>query len=175
MKRTERLAVAVMIVGVLAPVASPAWADGGGGEADAFNLTEQALAIVVNTPSAAGEALERVEAALAMEAADPTGEVDIAALEAAADALEVGDLHEAEDALIAALGSDPHVGADEPGQDPLAAEGLQGGDVAAHGLTDRVEGGFRIPSGGDVAALVAAALLAAGGLWLALSRRGEHQ
>ena len=166
--------VAVMIAGVLALVASPALADGGSGEADAFNLTEQALAIVVNTPSAAGEALERVEAALAMEAAEPTGEVDVAALELAAVALEASDLHEAEDALIVALGSDPHFGA-EPGQERSEATGLSGGGVAAHGLTDRVEGGFTTPSTGDVAALVAAGLAAAGGLWLAMDKRGAQR
>jgi len=214
MGRGRRIfAIAVAVVGVAAWGTAPASAHGDDDEADAVNLVEQALAIVVNTPAAADEALERVEAARAAEAEEPSGELDIASLELAAVALENGDLHEAEDALMGALGSDPHAGADspvepaggpssdsgaepagepsgaagaaeaeDPAQDPAAEpledlsaeDGLLATGVAAHGLTDRVDGGFRAPSGTDVAALAAAAVLAAGGFALVRRKRGGH-
>jgi len=203
--------IAIVVVGVVALAASPARAHGGADEADAVDLVEQALAIVVNSPGAVGEALERVETALAEEAEEPTGELDIASLEMAAAALETGDLHDAEDALVAALGIDPHADGEEPAEaleespsdsspdaaadgsgDPGAAPAedqaigtedshdeeqpaetaATATGVAAHGLTDRVDGGFRAPSGTDVASLVLAGVLAVGGFSLAYLRRG---
>ncbi|MFV1999290.1 MAG: hypothetical protein ACC654_02895 [Acidimicrobiia bacterium] len=202
-------AVAVALAGAVMLAPPSAFAHGGDEEANAVDLVEQALAIVVNTPDAVGEALERVEAALADEAEESTGELDIASLELAAAALETGDLHDAEDALVAALGIDPH--ADEPvdaveeaptvstpkptsdgsaDADVVPDSGQSSGtedsndvdrpvettaastDAASHGLTERVDGGFRAPSGTGVAALVLAGVLAAGGFALAHSKTG---
>jgi len=199
------VAVALAGAGLLAPPS--ALAHGGDDEANAVDLVEQALAIVVNTPDAVGEALERVEAALAEEAEESTGELDIASLELAAVALETGDLHDAEDALVAALGIDPHADEVDPagavegpsndstvdpaleespdvGEDPAGeAEGSDGEqqpdemaatstEPASHGLTERVDGGFRAPSGTGVAALALAGVLAVGGFALAHSKTG---
>lgn len=205
------IAVAVAVIGAFALVAPPALAHGGADESGSVDLVEQALAIVVNSPDAVGEALERVEAALGEEAEEPTGELDIASLELAAAALETGDLHGAEDALVAALGIDPHADEDEPVEaveEPpsvSAPDATSGGradadvvpvrdqtsdtedsdddvqpteiaaastDATSHGLTDRVDGGFRAPSGTGVAALVLAGALAVGGFALAHSRTG---
>ncbi len=205
------IAVVVAVIGAVALAPPPALAHGGGDEAGAVDLVEQALAIVVNSPDAVGEALERVEAALAEEAEEPTGELDIASLQLAAAALERGDLHDAEDALVAALGIDPHADEDErveaveespsvstpdavsdgsadsdvaPEKDQTsgtedsdhdarpAEPAATSADVASHGLTDRVDGGFRAPSGTGVAALVLAGVLAAGGFALAYLRTG---
>ncbi|GMQ98128.1 MAG: hypothetical protein BMS9Abin17_0634 [Acidimicrobiia bacterium] len=199
------VAVALAGAGVLAAPPS-ALAHGGDDEANAVDLVEQALAIVVNTPDAVGEALERVEAALAEEAEESTGELDIASLELAAVALETGDLHDAEDALVAALGIDPHANEDEPVEaveevpivpldgsadaDVVPDSDQTGGtedsndverpaetaaastSVASHGLTERVDGGFRAPTGTGVAALALAGVLAVGGFALAHSRTG---
>ena len=198
------VAVALAGAGVLAPPS--ALAHGGDDEANAVDLVEQALAIVVNTPDAVGEALERVEAALAEEAEESTGELDIASLELAAVALETGDLHDAEDALVAALGIDPHAAEDGPVEaveevpivsldgsadaDVVPDSDQTGGredsndverpaetaaastSVASHGLTERVDGGFRAPTGTGVAALALAGVLAVGGFALAHSRTG---
>jgi len=211
--RNLRRILTTLLAGALvaALVATPALAHGDDEEADPVNLVEQALAIVVNTPTAADEALERIEAALAAEESEPTGELDVASLEIAALSLEGGDLHEAEDALVAALGSDPHAGSTDP-QEAVAEPAIQPGEgstadshpetiapesvgsqesvadahdepsanpgpgateVAAHGLTDRVDGGFRSPSGLDAAALAAAVVLAVGGFGLVF-KRGRH-
>ncbi len=173
------LAVAVAMIGAATWAISPALAHGGeeGEEIDPVNLVEQALAIVVNTPDKADEALERVEAALESEAEEPTGELDIVSLEAAAAALEIDDLHEAEDTLVAALGSDPHANEEEPGGSSSdepdgdhADEATGEGDVSAHGLTERVEGGFSAPSGTDFVALAAALLVAGGGFAFVYSK-----
>ncbi|GMQ85773.1 MAG: hypothetical protein BMS9Abin07_1341 [Acidimicrobiia bacterium] len=217
----RRLALAAALIGVVMLAAAPALAHGEEDEAGAVELVKQALAIVVNTPAASGEALERVEAALDAEAEEPSGELDIASLKVAADALEAGDLHEAEDALVTALGVDPHAGADDPTevaaappQEPAAdpaevpeaelggppageeageaddghaeevavgqaaeaddghGEEASGGEAAAHGLTERVDGGFRAPVGTAAVALAAAALLVAGGLALVFKKNG---
>jgi len=204
-------AVAVALAGAVVLAPPSAFAHGGDEEANAVDLVEQALAIVVNTPDAVGEALERVEAALADEAEKSTGELDIASLELAAAALETGDLHDAEDALVAALGIDPHADEDAPvdaveeaptvstpkptsdgsaDADVVPDSGQSSGtedsndvdrpvetaaastDAASHGLTERVDGGFRAPSGTGVAALVLAGVLAAGGFALAHSKTG---
>lgn len=205
------LAIAVAVIGAAGLAPQRALAHGGGDEAGAVDLVEQALAIVVNSPDAIGEALERIEAALVEEAEGPSGDLDVASLEAAVAALEAGDLHDAEDALVAALGVDPHAdggegvdagqasppstdaevpvqaspdatvtadGDDTPGTgDPTdEAQPVEtapvSGDTVAHGLTERVEGGFRAPSGTGVAALVLAGALGAGGLALAYSKTG---
>ncbi len=175
------LAVAVAVIGAATWATSPALAHGGGEgeEIDPVNLVEQALAIVVNTPDKADEALERVEAALEAENEEPTGELDVALLEAAAQALEINDLHEAEDTLVEALGSNPHANADEPdasssdgAEGDHAEEASEGANVSAHGLTERVDGGFSAPSGTDFVALAAAALVAAGGFAFVYSKRG---
>ncbi len=209
----SRLAIATALLGVVVWAAAPALAHGDEDGASAVELVEQALAIVVNTPAASGEALERVEAALDAEAEEPSGELDIGSLRLAADALEAGDLHDAEDALVTALGVDPHAGGNDPTevaaappQEPAAdpaeepedgraeqadpnqaqapssegaeeaepghAEEAVGEQAAAHGLTERVDGGFRAPAGTAAIALAAAALLAAGGLALVLKRNG---
>ena len=208
-------AVAVALAGAVVLAPSSALAHGGDEEANAVDLVEQALAIVVNTPDAVGEALERVEAALADEAEELTGELDIASLDLAAAALETGDLHAAEDALVAALGIDPHADEDEPvdaveeaptvsapnatpeatsdgsadadvvpnssqisgtedskDAEPPVEIAAASTDAASHGLTERVDGGFRAPSGTGVAALVLAGVLAAGGFALAHSKTG---
>jgi len=218
----RKVVIATAVIGFVG-WAVPALAHGGEDDAAAVELVEQALAIVVNTPAASGEALERVEAALAAEAEEPSGELDITSLQLAAGFLEAGDLHEAEDALVTALGIDPHAGGDDPtevvaapsqepgavpAQEPEAAPAeepapvpveeseaapaeeaspigaVQGGDgrgeepptgeAAAHGLTERIDGGFSAPVGTSVVALAAAALLAVGGLALVLKKNGVH-
>lgn len=202
------LAIAVAVIGAAGLAPQRALAHGGGDEAGAVDLVEQALAIVVNSPDAIGEALERIEAALVEEAEEPSGDLDVASLEAAVAALEAGDLHDAEDALVAALGVDPHADGVDAGQAsppstdaeapvqaspdaPVTADGNDtpgtgdptdeaqpvetaavSDDAIVHGLTERVEGGFRAPSGTGVAALVLAAALGAGGLALAYSKTG---
>jgi len=205
------IAVSVAVIGAVWLAPQRALAHGGADEAGAVDLVEQALAIVVNSPEAVGEAIERVEAALTEEAEEPTGDLDVASLEVALVALEAGDLHDAEDALVAALGIDPHADEDEaagtveetsagtvadtPEQDPVdagvTADGDETGDTEdpvdeaqpvetaavstdtlSHGLTDRVDGGFRAPSGTGVAALVLAGALGAGGFVLAYSKTG---
>ncbi len=104
-----RIVAVVAVLGLVSFLgAVPALAHGEEGDADPVDLVEQALAIVVNTPEAVGEALERVEAALEAEAEEPSGELDVDALSEAAAALEEGRLHDAEDALVQALGRDPH-------------------------------------------------------------------
>jgi len=208
------VAVVVVVMGVVALAPLPALGHGGADEANAVDLVEQALAIVVNSPDAVGEALERVEAALVEVAEEPTADLDVASLELAAVALVTGDLHGAEDALVAALGIDPHADAVEPVEaveestsvsTPEAisdsspdlsvapaeelAPGTRGsGDVEqpaetaavatgapTHGLTERVDGGFRAPSGTGVVALVLAGVLAVGGFALAHSRTGGER
>lgn len=208
------IAVAVAVIGAVGLAPERVLAHGGGDEASAVDLVEQALAIVVNSPEAVGEALERIEAALAEEAEESSGDLDVVSLESAVAALDAGDLHDAEDALVAALGIDPHADEDEvadpveetpagtvpdtPEQDPAdagvatdAADGEEArdtedlvgeaqpvetaavsSDTASHGLTERVDGGFRAPSGTGVAALVLAGALGAGGLVLAYSKTG---
>jgi len=185
----RRTAVVLAVLGlVMTLVAVPALAHGEEADADPTDLVEQALAILVNTPEATGEALERVEAALAAETEQPSGALDVEALEAAAAALQAGELHDAEDALIEALGRDAH--ADEPkepaGEQPAAttapttvaetpeppppaepAEEPEHDDAEtaapAHGLTSRVEGGLTAPGPAETVALAVAVLLAVGG------------
>lgn len=177
------LVIAAAVIGATTWTISPAFAHGGeeGDEVDPVNLVEQALAIVVNAPEKADEALERIEAALAEEAEEPTGELDIAAVEAAAAALETNDLHEAEDALVAALGGDLNASADESVREPASQsegdeteEGPGNSDAVAHGPTERVDGGFSAPSRTDIAALAAAAVLAAGGFAFVYSKKGGN-
>ncbi len=50
------IAVAVAVIGAIALASSPALAHGGADEAGSVDLVEQALAIVVNSPDAVGEA-----------------------------------------------------------------------------------------------------------------------
>jgi len=193
-------AIQVFATGLVVAVFVSAWASpsanahGGEGESDPVNLVEQALAIVVNTPDAVGEALERVEDALVEEAEGPTGDLDIAALEEAVLALEESRLHDAEDALVRALGRDPHLEDPEPaniGETAEPAESAPPADVAQpetptepeepvatssgdsnteaeataeHGLTSRIEGGFVAPTSSGWAALGVALLLALGGI-----------
>jgi len=213
-KRLSAIAMAAVVaalVGVAALSPSPVSAHGGTDEVSAVDLVEQALAIVVNSPDATGDALERIGAALAEEAEEPTGALDIASLELASISLETGDLHGAEDALVAALGIDPHATGGEPAETgeestsisiPEAAADTSAGagvgpdatqssdtekpddvdgpvgtvaalpDAASHGLTDRVDGGFRAPSGTGIAALALAGVFAVGGFALAYSRTG---
>ncbi len=192
--RRRSLALATALIGLLVWTAAPAFAHGEEDDSGAVELVEQALAIVVNSPGTSGEALERIEAALEAETEEPSGELDIASLELAVDALEQGDLHEAEDALVTALGIDPHAGSEDPtvtvtatAPPEIAADPTNGpakavdGDhseeadeeIVAHGLTDRIDGGFRAPGGAAAIELGAAALLAAGGLVLVLNKRGR--
>lgn len=183
------VSISLMMTAVMAWGSAPALAHGGDGESDPVNLAEQALAIVVNTPDAPGEAIERVEEALAIESEEASGELDLAALEEALAALEEGRLHDAEDALVTALGRDPHVEESEAVESPVPAEpeapseaeappdseaappteeptdpDTVGTVVDEHGLTSRVEGGIVTPGPSDLVALVAAFLLAGAGL-----------
>ncbi len=188
---TIGLAVAVLVA---AWGSAPAEAHGGEDEADPVDQVEQALAIVVNTPDAASEALERIEAALAEEAEEPSGELDLVALEDAAVALEEARLHDAEDALVRALGRDPHLEDPEPvergaaaePEDPAASADVGQPDIpveaertvatdsadsnvkpaqsAEHGLTSRIEGGVIGITSSVLAALGVALLLALGGI-----------
>jgi len=202
MKTTLHVLATGLMVAVLVMAwgSTPAYAHGGDGESDPVNLVEQALAIVVNTPDAANEALERVEEALAEEAEEPSGELDLVALENAAVALEEARLHDAEDALVRALGRDPHLEDPEPvirgevaePEDPAQAADVAQPDVptepeeavvaspgdsdiepaepAEHGLTSRVEGGFVAPSPSGWAALGVALLLAVGGIGFVVNK-----
>jgi hypothetical protein len=164
------LSVAGAVTMWMAWVALPAFAHGEEGESDLVDQVEQALAIVVNTPDAVDEALERIEAALDAEAEEPSGELDVAALELAADALRDGRLHDAEDDLIEALGQDPHGVSTEPGASAESDTDAAGGP-SEHGLTERVDGGVRSPTTGGWTAIGVAAVAAA--LGVALVRRKE--
>lgn len=192
----------VVTIGVVAFGSTPAAAHGGGDEAAPVDLVEQALAILVNTPDAVGEVIERVEEALVEEGEAPSGDLDLVALEEALSALEDGRSHDAEDALIAALGQDPHDDEPEPA-DPEAAppadtdEPAEPDDPATtpdepvaeepsdpameedeqlldHGLTSRVEGGFVGPASSDVVTLVVALVLLGGGLAVLRGRGGAR-
>ncbi len=190
------------LIGLLVLTAAPAFAHGDDEDSGAVELVEQALAIVVNSPAASGEALERIEAALEAETETPSGDLDITSLELAVDALKQGDMHDAEDALVTALGIDPHAGSEDPTvtvpaasppvltADPTdaPAEVVEDGQAAVvdddhgeeateepevHGLTERIDGGFRAPGGTAAIELGAAALLAAGGLAMVLNKGGR--
>lgn len=161
----------VLSVLVFLWAALPALAHGEEGESDPVNLVEQALAIVVNTPDAADEALERVEEALETEEAEPSGELDVPALEDAATALQDGRLHDAEDLLVEALGRDPHAVSAEPGSFSGTASAEDVGEAPVrHGLTDRVDGGFDSPSAGGWTAIGLAAVAAVVGVVLVRRR-----
>lgn len=162
------MATATVLIMWAAP---PALAHGDEGESDPVNQVEQALAIVVNTPQAADEALERIEAALDTEEGEPSGELDIPALEAAAAALEDGRWHEAEDELILALGQDPHAVAIEPGL--TDATGSESGPPA-HGLTERVGAELRFPSTGGWSAIGAAVVAAVIGSLILRRKESSH-
>lgn len=166
------LFVTVLSLGLVVWLGLPAFAHGEEGESDPVDLVEQALAIVVNTPDAVDEAVERVDEALDAEEAEPSGELNVPALEAAAAALEEGRLHDAEDSLIEAFGQDPHAGAAEPTSFSSTATGEATGEVPAqHGLTERVDGGFGTPSGAGWTAIGLA--LVAGVIGVVLVRRRE--
>ena len=107
-------------------------------------------------------------------------------VEQALAALEEDRVHDAEDALVAALGRDPHPEepdpaasqpSDEPesppaedSAEPADESGEEPGEAEAvdddHGLTSRVEGGFSNPGSDEVVALVVAVVLAVGGVAL---------
>ncbi len=205
MKTTMHVLATGLVVAVLVSAwgSTPADAHGGDDESDPVNQVEQALAIVVNTPDAAGEALERIEEALADETEEPSGELDLVALEDAVVALKEARLHDAEDALVRALGLDPHledpeladreevaeteepalladVGQPDPPPEPEKAvatspsdSNVEAAQPAEHGLTSRVEGGFVAPSSGGWAALGVALLLAVGGIGLVVKKGYE--
>jgi hypothetical protein len=196
------LPAGLLVISLVLVGAGPALAHGEEGEAEPVDLVEQALAIVVNSPDAMSEAQEKIEAALAADPADLEG-LDLEALERALVAVEAGDAHAAEDALIETLGRDPHpeemvdepaaVGGGtvttiapespepaeeaDPGEETGPAEDVEEAEeddeglfttpVLDHGLTERVEGGFRSPG---VAALALAVILAVAGTVL-LRRR----
>ena len=100
-------AIVALLLVPLMLIGGPVLAHGEDGEAEPVELVEQALAIVVNTPDSMGEAAEKLEAVLE---ADPAGlmDLDVEAVARALAAVEAGDAHAAEDALIEALGQDPH-------------------------------------------------------------------
>lgn len=167
--------VGLLLLAAFALFAGPALADGGGGESAPVDLIEQALAIVVNAPGSMGEALERVETVLAEDPSKLAG-LNLGALEAARDALERADDHGAEDALVQALGRDPHVeeGSVEPSREDQPEDpesGLLTTPILEHGLTERLEAGFRPP---DLVALTAAIVMAGAGTLL-LRGRGAKQ
>lgn len=157
--KTRAAVLLVASAALVGTAALPASAHGEDGEADPVETVRQALAIVINTPGAADEATERIEEVLAVEADEPSGELDVAALEDAADAIEAGRLGPAEQALLAALA------ADRDGQTA---------DVLGHGPTDRLTGGLRGPSAGEGAAFAAAALAGLGGIGLIRRHGGER-
>jgi len=170
-----RSVVGLFMLAAIALLAGPAWADGGGGESEPVDLIEQALAIVVNAPGEMGEALERVEAVLAEDPSELVG-LNPEALAAARDGLESGDDHAAEDALVQALGRDPHPqeGSVEPfrADEPEDKEsGLLTTPILKHGLTERLQAGFRFP---DLVTLTAAIVMA-GAATLLLRRKGAKQ
>lgn len=150
--------VAALVLGAGLPVL----AHGGEGEAEAINLIEQALAILVNSPEAVGETVERVEEVLAMPADDRAG-LDGVALEQALAALEAGEWHQAEESLIVALGREPHPStAVEPGEGTTGEE-EEAGSAPAYpqfGETERVEFGWRAPASADWLTLAGAAVVA---------------
>jgi hypothetical protein len=197
------LPAGLLVISLVLVGAGPALAHGEEGEEEPVDLVEQALAIVVNSPDAMSEAQEKIEAALTADPADLEA-LDLEALERALVAVEAGDAHAAEDALIEALGRDPHPEevvegpaaagggtvttvapatapgtlepaeetdpTDEPEEDKDDDEnGLFSTPSLDHGLTERVEGGFRSP---DVAALALAVILAVAGT--VLLRRREQ-
>ena len=107
--RGRGLLVGLVVLVLWLLTGSPALAHGEDGEVEAVELVEQALAILVNSPGSVGEARERIEAALAADPAELEG-LDVQALNRALDAIAAGDAHAAEDALVEALGRDPHPG-----------------------------------------------------------------
>lgn len=112
------LLAGLLVISLL--VGGPALAHGGEGEVEPVDLVEQALAIIVNSPDSMLEAQEKIEAALAADPAD-LEVLDIEALERALAGIEAGDAHAAEDALVEALGRDPHP--EEVVEEPAAAGG----------------------------------------------------
>lgn len=171
----NRSVVWLLLLAVIAFQADPALADGGGGESEPVDMIEQALAIVVNAPGSRGEALERVEAVLAEDPSELAG-LNLEALATAREALERGDDHAAEDSLVQALGQDPHpqqgsvewAGAVEPEDEE---PGLLTTPILEHGLTERLEAGFRPP---NAIALIAAIVIAGAGT-LFLRHKGAQQ
>lgn len=170
----KRYVVWLFLLAVIAFQADPALADGGADESEPVDLIEQALAIVVNAPGSRGEALERAEAVLAEDPSELAG-LNLEALATARDALERGDDHAAEDNLVQALGQDPHpqqgsesAGANEPEDEE---PGLLTTPILEHGLTERLEAGFRPP---NAIALIAAIVIAGVGT-LFLRHKGAQQ
>ncbi|GBD85913.1 hypothetical protein BMS3Abin02_02334 [bacterium BMS3Abin02] len=149
------LALMALVLALALWPMTPAFAHGGeegGEEQSSVELTEQALGILISLPQASDEALERVEAAVKAEIEEPTGDLDVGLLEEAGAALEEGDVRRATNLLELVLDDDPNA----PRQE------------------QKVESGFRTPSGGDAAALVVAVLMGVAGIALVRQRKEAH-
>lgn len=161
--RGYQLTVASLAVAMMFLLMRPALGDEVEGDFTPVELTEQALAILVNAPESMGESLERIEVVLAEDPSE-LGGLDIEALERAAEAIEADDDPAAENALLEALGLAPLPDVEEEGESVLASP------VLVRGPTERIEAGLRSP---EWIGLVAAMVLAGAGTYLVRGKEGH--
>jgi hypothetical protein len=174
--RAGLTAVAVL-TGLLVGLASaPAWAHEGEESTPAHELVLQALAYMLNTP---GD-LESIEDKVrdAQESEDPGG-VKMALVRQAEGALAADDMTGARDLLQRSIGARADLtGTDvqpilqtSPGQRSVTL--ATGGEAGTRVVADEQPGREGL-TGGDAAVLVAAGVIAAGGILLSIRYRPAH-
>ncbi len=129
-RQLHRGFAALVVVAIAATVPGVAWGHGDEESERAYDLTRQAIALIVNTPDDMDAIEDKVNDAI--EAKDASG-AQIPLVEQAKETMEAGDMHQTRALLEKAIGARVHTSAAEPvpiGQ-PAPATGSETGTVAA--------------------------------------------
>ena len=170
------IASTAVVVLLAAFASAPAWAHEGEESASAHDLVLQAVAYIVNTPDDMESIEDKVKDA--QESEDTDG-VRMALVRQAETALEDGDMARARDLLQRSIGARTDLtGTDvqpilqtSPGQRSVVL--ATGEEPGTRVVTDAMPGRGGL-TGTDVALLIAAAVLAAGGILLSTRYRPAH-
>lgn len=109
------LTASILVLGIWVP--TPVLAEEDDAAPTPFELVDQALHVLRDTPEDLTRVMELIRAALEIEADGPTGTVKNLELQSAIVAIRRGNVREAELRLVAALALDPHA----EHHDPLAS------------------------------------------------------
>ena len=169
MKQLHRGLAALVVVLLVATVPGVAWGHGGEENERAYDLTRQAIALIVNTPDDMDAIADKINDAI--EAKNASG-VQMPLVEQAKGALEAGDMHQARALLEKAIGARVHTSTAEPvpiGQ-PAPATGSETGTVAAIDALPGRDGMSNL----DWVMLALSAVVLVGGVTLSVRLRPRH-
>jgi hypothetical protein len=168
-RQVYRSLAALVVVAIAATAPGVAWGHGGEDTERAYDLTRQAIALIVNTPDDMDAIEDKVNDAIEAKNAS---DVQIPLVEQAKATMEAGDMHQTRTLLEKAIGARVHTSTADPVPmgEPAPATGSETGTVAAIDALPGRDGVSNL----DWVMLALSAVVLVGGFVLSVRLRPRH-